>query len=96
MKFEDLKFEPHQMAIPFIENEKNGIQNDLQNMAKKEGWLDCMQSNYKRDDGVSFSIIFGKSFYSNGIDTYEVLKSTEDEPVGPLTKQEVEDYINEV
>ena len=90
MKFEELKFESHQMTIGLNLKQNN----DFKEYLIKEGWDKLLQANYMREDGVSFSIIFGKPFYSNGVDTYEILASKEDEPEGYLSKDEIEKYIN--
>lgn len=45
------------------------------------------------DDEVRVSVIFGVSFYSNGINTYEMLDFREDEPQGYLTSEEINEHL---
>jgi hypothetical protein len=45
------------------------------------------------ENGKAYSIIFGTLFYSNGIDTYEIMTSDCDEPRGYQTKEEIEEIL---
>ena len=91
MKFSDLKFEPHYVI--------KGM--DLTNPMFTK-WANHTQAIWEQND-IRISITFGKMFYSNGIDTYELMimsgaddEPASDEPLGHLTEQEVEDEINRV
>ena len=90
----DLKFEPHHMAV---EIEKLKDQPEFM----KE-WAGSKQAKFKCGD-LEFSILLGKMFYSNGVDTYEIwvledahreiLGDEYDQPAGRLTMKEVKEYI---
>ena len=91
MKFSDLKFEPHNVA--------KGMDKTTP-MFKQ--WENHTQAIWEQGD-IRISVIFGEMFYSNGIDTYELMvmsgaddEPASDEPLGHLTEQEVEDEINRV
>ena len=52
------------------------------------------------DDNLRVSIVIGDLFYSNGKDTYEIMalrgvENITENPIGYLTKEEVEKQINE-
>ena len=95
MKFEDLKWEKHPMTkqIELLSKDQQEIFGDEYTNSK--------QVLYMSDCGVEFSILFGKPFYSNGVDTYEIwaindlLRSLRDysDPSGYLTADEIVDYI---
>ena len=86
MKFKDLEFKPHPVS-------KNMLDKPI-----FEEWENHTQAFWE-ENGVKVSVIFGKMFYSNGIDTYEAMVTKGgldegEEPVGYLTKNEVEGFIN--
>jgi len=55
---------------------------------------DFKQAKMKFDNGKEVSVLLGKVFYSNGIDTYEAWDLSEKEgPLGYLTENEVTEYM---
>ena len=101
MKFEDLNFVEHPMAISARkmtkkDREMAGTMGDIKN-AKQALWV--------VSDDLSVSVLFGALFYSNGIDTYEVwvtgtgaekLSYRFNVPMGEATQAQVVDYIGQV
>jgi len=90
----ELQFKPHHMAtLPLEVKDQPDFMQD---------WTDSKQAHFKCGD-LEFSILFGKMFYSNGIDTYEVwvldgahreiLGDKYDQPAGYMPMDEVEEYI---
>lgn len=47
-------------------------------------------------NGKTYSVIFGELFYSNGIDTYEIMTSEDDEPYGYCTVEEINEILKEL
>lgn len=47
-------------------------------MAHLHSRLEGLCADYKFDNGWEISVLFGKNFYSNGVDTYEVAVLDED------------------
>lgn len=92
MKFSDLEFKPHPVL--------RGMSGDaLEILSSFKG---SAQAIWVVGD-VRISIVFGEMFYSNGVNTYEVMiteglddNPVSDEPLGYLTKGEVEDFINDI
>ena len=84
-KFEDLVFEKHSAIKGVGEEEVNRLM---------KNFIGAKQANIEFENGRSMSVIFGKVFYSNGIDTYEAwCQDIDDEPRGYLTEAEVTNYM---
>lgn len=89
-RFEDLVFTRHH-AIP---NEQKAR---AQLLSICPDFIGSKQAVITFDNGHSMSILFGKIFYSDGVNTYEAWCSViDDAPRGYLTRQEVTDYMYEV
>lgn len=90
--FKDIVFEKHIASISedLIEKLKETIPED------SDVFSPMFQSMTKFDNGHYISVIFGKMFYSNGLDTYEAMASDDDEPRGYLTIDELNDFMKEV
>jgi len=79
--------------------------NGIEDTPLAEAYGDLKQAIYKAPCGLEFSIVFGKLFFSNGIDTYEIWlhgsmayhevldDDMYDDPKGYLTMDEIEEYI---
>ena len=92
--FNDLVFEPHRATIP-EESKKELIAKGISEDA--DIFSEMKQSKITFDNGKFMSVIFGKMFYSNGIDTYEAYCSeVHNEPRGYLSKDEVTEYMKEI
>lgn len=60
-------------------------------------YIDAKQAKIMLGIGIEVSILFGKCFYSNGIDTYEMMElHGNNEPRGYLTEQQVTEYMMEL
>ena len=86
MKFKDLVFKQH-MALGETEESAKEV------IALVPDFKGSKQAIYT-NGYITISVLIGKMFYSNGIDTYEVMSTKDEEPTGYLSKQEVEDHIN--
>ena len=84
--FEDLEFKEH--AISISAKEAIRLYPELELLKEQIG---STQAKIVFDNQRVLSIVFGKCFYSNGIDTYEVLEINHLnlEPIGHITKDEV-------
>lgn len=83
--FDDLVFIPHRMTI--------GLEDTIKKIGDSEilrEMLGAKQSGIKFEDGGWISVLFGESFYSNGIDTYEFYSSKIENPIGYIKKEEVD------
>lgn len=95
MKFEDLEFKPHGLA-----KELDKIPDEIRTPTM-DSWANHKQAIFECGD-LKVSIIFGEMFYSNGVDTYEIMaiagvpsEVEDNQPLGYLTKTEVEATIND-
>lgn len=90
--FKDIVFEKHKASIPeeLIDKMKESIPED------SDVFAPMFQSMTKFDNGHYISVIFGKMFYSNGLDTYEAMASEDNEPRGYLTIDELNEFMKEV
>lgn len=86
-KFEDLIFKDYEAIV--------GVPNDILQSTMKD-WIGSKHAVIEFDNGEMVSVIFGKMFYSNGIDTYEAYASNEDGPRGYLTKEQVSEMMEEI
>ncbi len=86
MKFENLVFKKHAV----LGETKEDAREIIEIVPDFEGSKQAIFNDKK----INVSIFIGKMFYSNGVDTYEVMSITDEEPTGYLSKQEVEDHIN--
>jgi len=93
--FEDLEFKPHAIAIE-AENTKNSDPELWNKLDILHDNLTATHAKMLFTNGNSISVIFGSIFYSNGIDTYEAMSNTENEPRGYLTKEEVTEFMKEL
>ena len=84
--FEDLEFKEHPISI--IAKEAIRLYPELKLLKEQIGYT---QAKIVFDNQRVLSIVFGECFYSNGIDTYEVLEINHlnSEPIGYITKDEV-------
>lgn len=86
----DLEFKKHQIAI---DAKKFGP--PCQDLAKR--FKDAKHAVVEFDNGWGLSVIFGKCFYSNGVDTYECAISNEGRIDGDVlpyqTKEQVESLM---
>lgn len=48
---------------------------------------------YYENGEILVSVVLGKLFYSNGVDTYEMFDLREDEPKGYLTKKKINEHL---
>jgi hypothetical protein len=97
MTFNDLEFVPHEMVQGLTEEQLEHWHTDMRGSKHAKLYL---------SDGVGVSVVFGKLFYSNGVDTYEAWvygDNTEiltdcyyDEPKGYLSADEVTAYIHQL
>ena len=88
--FNDLNFKPHKATIPKAKQQRL----IAQGMAKDSNLFKPMlQAIIDFPNKQSVSVLFGPMFYSNGIDTYEIWSSLDDEPIGYLTKDEITEVI---
>jgi len=89
--FENLEFNKHPATIP-AETKQDLIAKGMDK--DSDIFSEMKQAKITFDNGKFMSIIFGKMFYSNGVDTYEAWCSEiDDEPKGYLTKNEVTEYM---
>ena len=51
------------------------------------------RANGKLPNGKTYSILFGSLFYSDGVDTYEIMTSDDQEPHGYQTKEEIDEIL---
>lgn len=89
MKFEDLEFKKHHLSRILDET-------DL--LFFHDGGKPLLQAKMKFENGYGISVLLGDLFYSNGIDTYEVMLLGENgrflgEPLGYLSKDDVSDEM---
>ena len=85
--FKDLKFNTHK-SIKDLPKSVLDIMSDMKS---------SKQAEITFNNGVHLSVIFGKMFYSNGVDTYEACASKiDDVPRGYLTADEVSEYMKEL
>ncbi len=97
--FKDLEFKEHSVAI-----EQNRLKQDTPEVYKRifpDGDIlemdKAQQSIITFDNGIRLSIVFGKCFYSNGVDTYEAMVLGDDnEPEGYLTEEALTKYMIEL
>lgn len=84
--FEDLEFKEHQISISVKEAIR--LYPELELLKEQIG---STIARIVFDNMRVLSIVFGKCFYSNGIDTYEVLEINHLnlEPIKYITKDEV-------
>ena len=92
--FEDLTF------YPILNEEDNG------DKFLEEFYEGCQQARMTFDNGYGISVIIGKIFYSNGVNTYEVgtlhndelfvLEPFEDTVIGYRTEQEVTEIMRKL
>lgn len=91
--FKDLEFKKHQLAI---DAEKFGP--SCQDLAER--FKDAKHAVVEFDNGWGLSVIFGKCFYSNGVDTYECAISNEGRMDGDVlpyqTKKQVESLMKDL
>ncbi len=90
-KFKDLEFKEHPLSKSARKNMEIFKDDDYMVDYYKE-MLNHTQARIELND-KSISVIFGKSFYSNGIDTYEMFIYGEDEPRGCLTEDEITEIM---
>ncbi len=100
MTFEQIVFEPHPMV-----KEVSGLPPHLKEREIFKDLLDAKQAFYKSDCGLTFSILLGNLFYSNGKDTYEIwiggdtpldkMGGIYQEPMGHLNERDVLRYIRD-
>ncbi len=92
--FDDLVFKPHKATLNSEAKEQliaAGISED------SDIFSEMTQALITFDNGYKMSVIFGKMFYSNGVDTYEAwCKAVEDDPKGYLSKEEVTGYMQQI
>lgn len=87
--FKDLEFKEHDIAKSAKKEMERGV--DMSD------YIDAKQAKITFDNGKNLSVIFGKCFYSNGIDTYEAMElNNGNDPKGYLTEQEVTEYMMEL
>lgn len=91
--FEDLVFKDHPANIN-EENKKMLVEKGLD--PDMDIFKPMSQAVLQFDNGKSISVIIGKLFYSNGINTYEAMASDESEPKGYLTIYGVTKYMEEI
>lgn len=87
----DIKFKPH--ILNLSRKVKKAI---LLRSPSLRGHPIFIKSKYamiKLDNGIEVSIIQGPMFFCNSKDTYEVMATGEEDPVGYLTMPEVLKYI---
>jgi hypothetical protein len=94
--FEDLEFKEH-----IISKETKTMFDKFPSMKEFEHFqdmLDAKQAFIEFDNGIKLSVIIGKCFYSNGIDTYEAMEingtKTGLEPQGYLTVDELNKFMS--
>jgi len=92
--FKDLEFKKH----PSVLDEDSVAKLIKAGVNKDSEFLSQDMTNAKIElNGKQFSVIFGKMFYSNGVDTYEAWDmERDDEPRGFLSEDEVTEYMLEV
>lgn len=65
-----------------------------------QAMLDAKQAIIAFDNGIKLSVVFGKCFYSNGIDTYEAMELSDTktglEPQGYLTIDELNQFMSDL
>lgn len=88
--FDDLEFREHHIATG-LKSINHLMHKDIYSKYK-----DAKQAIIKFDNEKVLSVLLGEMFYSNGIDTYEAMDLSEDEPKGYLTKEEVTEYMKEL
>lgn len=99
LTFEDLVFKEHPLAKQIRESDiiDDSITSQL---SQVDELLDAKQAIIAFPNGITLSVLFGSSFYSNGIDTYEAMEVKSDkqdcEPEAYLTKEEVTEYMKEL
>lgn len=103
MKFEDIPWKPHRAAI-----EMNSLQPEipLQFQHLYDDFEGSLQARIEFPNHYGVSIVFGKMFYSNGVDTYECAVTKfgslcyttwiTNDVMGYLTKDELMTVIYEV
>ena len=86
--FKDLIFEDHELIEHLSDEMLGGPMKHLKN---------SKHAKMEFDNGKTISVLSGKAFYSNGIDTYEArCIELGPEPKGYLTEQEVTDFMIEI
>lgn len=83
--FKDLEFKSHHIVASIMGSVFEPV------MAE---YKDAKQARIIFDNGLKLSVLFGSTFYSNGINTYEAWCShLDDEPLGYLSEDEVTGYM---
>lgn len=94
LQFNDLVFKPHPVsksAKQAVTKLPDNLKHTMQSMAN------ATQAIIEFPNGVKLSVICGKCFYSNGVDTYEAMVlDADNEPVGHLTVDELNKYMREL
>jgi len=91
--FNDLVFEPHKATLN--EQAKKDLIASGMN-PDSDIFNEMLQCKIEFNNGIRLSVIFGKMFYSNGVDTYEAMEIGSNEPKGYLSKDEVTEYMKEL
>ena len=90
--FDDLEFKEHSCAISAKKTLE--LHPELTMMSEM---LDAKHAVIMFDNNMELSVLFGKTFYSDGISTYEAMElNSDNEPRGYLTKNEVSEYMKEI
>lgn len=91
--FEDLEFKEHGNS----KSAKLAIEKQPSLKDCFADMIGAQQAIVELDNGIELSVIIGKCFYSNGIDTYECYAIDEgEEPRGHLSKEKVTEYMKEL
>ena len=110
MKLSDLKFIPHPTAqlmansfdtIPQVKLPESlkGLEGIENLFPTKQDHIDSKLAQKVLENGNFVSVILGKPYYSNGIDTYElgfIIKGQDLEVIGYLNLEELERKLTEL
>ena len=84
--FQDLEFKEHNV----VKSAKIAMERGVD----MSDYIDAKHAKITFENGKILSVLCGKCFYSNGIDTYEAMElSSDNDPKGYLTEQEVTEYM---
>lgn len=90
--FKDLIFEKHSVALS-----AGKTLDKYPELGFMKEMLDAKQAVIEFDNGRKLSVIFGQTFYSDGVSTYEAMEiDADNKPKGYLTSEEVSDYMKEI
>ncbi len=84
--FQDLEFKKHSLAI-----EAEKFPPSCQDLAKR--FKEAKHAVIEFDNGWGLSVIFGKCFYSNGVDTYECAISKNGKMDGDVLPNQTKEQV---